>query len=296
MVVGILHFDRARSLYAPLSLLRYERVIMIRQMLATAKRIKRDPKSKSQSTVNDFWTILLLSSPGFFSSPEQEKSEMDWKRVVSQESKETAELTCIVYALKGVEKRWRDLNKHIAELLSEDFMNPTAYVEFLFDNDNFSRSKLYFWVIGCLNEFDLSIEDNIKQWKLFRQARVSPLLKRLRSRHAPKARARDAKSGEGSQRADSPDKMREMELRQIQALDKEAAEVRQSLEDLRSHFQTQLMRVQALRDGVSCVLIIPSLYSICPSPVYRAISTADNKMLHSYSMAVLYTRVDPRPN
>jgi hypothetical protein len=59
-------------------------------------------------------------------------------------------------------------------------MNPKDYVKLLFDDEIFSWSRLYFWVIGCLNEFDISIGDNIKQWKLFQQACVSPRLESLK--------------------------------------------------------------------------------------------------------------------
>jgi hypothetical protein len=58
-------------------------------------------------------------------------------------------------------------------------MDPEAYVKLLFDDGNFSRSRLYFWVIGCLNEFDISIE-HIKQCTLFREARVRQFLGKTR--------------------------------------------------------------------------------------------------------------------
>jgi hypothetical protein len=85
----------------------------------------------------------------------------------------TAEFASVVYALKVVEKRWRSLNEYIGGLLTEDFMDPTAFTKLLFDDEDFSRSKLYFWATGCLNEFEASIEDNILQWKLFRMARMA---------------------------------------------------------------------------------------------------------------------------
>lgn len=50
-------------------------------------------------------------------------------------------------------------------------MDPDAYVILFFDDDKVSRSRLYFWIIGCLNEFIISIEDNmiivIKNGKVF---------------------------------------------------------------------------------------------------------------------------------
>ncbi|KAI2636672.1 hypothetical protein GGS21DRAFT_489429 [Xylaria nigripes] len=42
----------------------------------------------------------------------------------------------------------------------------------LFDDENFSISRLYFRVIDCLNELIISIADNIKQRELYRQARL----------------------------------------------------------------------------------------------------------------------------
>jgi hypothetical protein len=67
-----------------------------------------------------------------------------------------------VYALRGAAKRWAELNQYIGGMLSEDFMDPKAYVRLLFDDETISQSRLYFWVIGCLNEFDISIEENME--------------------------------------------------------------------------------------------------------------------------------------
>ncbi|KAF7948502.1 uncharacterized protein EAE97_003913 [Botrytis byssoidea] len=98
--------------------------------------------------------------------------------IVVQKCMLTAELTSILYAMRLVVKRWEELYQHIEGLLHEDFMDPATYVELLFDDENFSQSRLYFWVTGCVNEFQISIEDNIKQWTLFREARVESYLGR----------------------------------------------------------------------------------------------------------------------
>lgn len=171
--------------------------------------------------------MLVLTPSGFFLIPStQENSERDWKIVESRTSQQIAELSCIVYALRKVEHQWRQFNEYIGSLLVEDFMHPEAYTKLLFDDETFSQSRLYFWIIGCLNEFDASIKDNIKQWKLFRQARIRFLLN-----PSDKSPARD-------------------ELNRVQELDKEAEEIRQSLEDLQTQFQAKLVTVQALRDGL----------------------------------------------
>jgi hypothetical protein len=202
-------------------------------MLATAS----GTESKSQLTANDrYWTTLLLSPSGFFERLEEK--QQDWKMVASQKSKQTAELACVLYALKEVETRWRNLNKYIAGLLTEDFMDPKDYIKRLFDDDNLTQSKLYFWIIGCLNEFVASIKDNIEQWKLFRAARVTPFRK-LELRRQPRDLAHTTLDWRGT------------ELQQLQELDEKAEEVHQSLQDLQLQFESQLKKVEALRNGVS---------------------------------------------
>jgi hypothetical protein len=168
--------------------------------------------------------MLILSSSGFFSSPTGAEADRDWKLVMGQRSQQTAEFSIILYALRKVEERWRQFNEYIGSLLVEDFMDPEAYTELLFDNETFSRSKLYFWAIGCLNEFTISIEDNIKQVKFFRKARIP---------YSPNSPAMLSLPEE------------------LQTFDDEARKIGQSLEDLKAQFEAKLVTIQTLRDGVS---------------------------------------------
>lgn len=157
--------------------------------------------------------------------------DIKWKSVLSKKDLLIAEAIIIVVAIKKVEDRWRDLNEYIGSLLVEDFMDPKSYAMLLFDDETFSRSRLYFWIIGCLNEFNISIEDNIKQWKLFRQARIDPELEKLED-------------------LDIEEKHRD-KLKKLQNLYMLGEEIRQGLEDVQSQFQAKLATVQNLRDGVS---------------------------------------------
>lgn len=184
-------------------------------------------------TVHVDWTVLVLSSSNFFKQPAQNDVDTDWKSVLSEESLLNAQTVIIVDAISKVENRWRDLIEYIGGLLVEDFMDPKSYGMLLFDDETFSRSRLYFWVIGCLNEFDISIEDNIKQWKLFRQARIDPRLELLQ----------DLLEGGDIEVSN--------ELAKLENLRTRGEEVRQGLEDLQAQFRTKLVTVQTLRDGVS---------------------------------------------
>jgi len=71
-----------------------------------------------------------------------------------------SELYCI---LEQVIDRWTALDEYLNQLLVEYFMDPKQYSKLLFDDENLTRSRKYFQAIGCLNEFDTSISDNMKQ-------------------------------------------------------------------------------------------------------------------------------------
>ncbi|KAL6890714.1 hypothetical protein GGI43DRAFT_216127 [Trichoderma evansii] len=202
---------------------------------------KSDSQSTdSQSTTQGHWTVLILSPSNFFIQPE--KMDTDWSVVVHETSLLIAEATIIVDAIRKVEDRWRQLNGYIGSLLIEDFMDPKSYTMLLFDDETFSRSRLYFWITGCLNEFDTSIEDNIKQWKFFRQARIDLQFDLLRSRLEI--------FGDELITPYHDIEAIQQELNNLRTLDDRGEKVRQQLEELQSQFRAKLATVQTLRDGL----------------------------------------------
>lgn len=230
-------------------------------MLATAKALTKVLESEKRSHADDlapYWTMLVLSPSGFFEKPPEPKPEpttdvwekaitleTDWKTIRSQPIKIAAEVACIVYALKEVVKRWTNLNEYISKLLMEDVMDPEVYVQLLFDDETFSRSRLYFWVIGCLNEFEVSITDNIKQWELYRLARVIPALA-SNNANLSVDNSQVLPLSSGSQLDQNIDS-----ANGLVSLDKEAEELRESLEYMRGEFRNKLRTVEILRSGVS---------------------------------------------
>lgn len=245
-------------------------------MLATAKALTRVLESEKRSHADDlapYWTMLVLSPSGFFEKPREPKPESttdvwekaialdtDWKIVRSQPIKIAAEVACIVYALKEVVKRWTNLNEYISKLLMEDVMDPEVYVQLLFDDETFSRSRLYFWVIGCLNEFDVSIADNIKQWELYRLARVIPALATNNANLSvgnPQALPLPSNS-HFDQKMDSANG--------LVSLDIEAEELRETLEYLREEFRNKLRTVEILRSGVSHIFSAFDATGACRFP------------------------------
>ncbi|KAF7937244.1 uncharacterized protein EAE98_001558 [Botrytis deweyae] len=195
----------------------------------TKSESRKDPQEEESELC---WTFLLLSPSDFFESHEfkqyfsSHSSNAGMRDIAIQRCMLTAELTSILYAMRLVVKRWDELYQHIEGLLHEDFMDPATYVELLFDDENFSQSRLYFWVIGCVNEFQISIEDNVKQWTLFREARVESYLER----------------NHGDLSRDS--------LMKIQNLAKKIDVEVESLINWQSQFKHQQETAQAFRDGL----------------------------------------------
>ncbi|KAF7949160.1 hypothetical protein EAE96_008328 [Botrytis aclada] len=195
------------------------------------------------------WDFLLLTPSGFFFHTDVDIEDTDdfndihlrlLRDIAMQKCMPTAELTSILYAMRLVLKQWEGLYQHIEGLLHEDFMDPATYVELLFDDENFSQSRLYFWVIGCVNEFQISIEDNIKQWTLFREARVTSYFER--------------NQGDVSRYNDSSsayfDDLRENSQKEIKNLVKEIDVQVESLINCQSQFKHQQETAQAFRDGL----------------------------------------------
>lgn len=73
--------------------------------------------------------------------------------------------------------RWNEISNYLNELLLEDstFLEGDKYVELLFEDATYSRSRKYFWVLGCLNEFENSLKSTAKQWKAFEEHYIKPL-------------------------------------------------------------------------------------------------------------------------
>ena len=134
-----------------------------------------------------------------------------------------AELNLIAQGLHKISERWTEFHAFFDFTLdgSDALMDPSEHDNLLFDDGAFSRSRRYFWAIDCLTEFDLSISDNINQWKLFKQARVLPLL----DAHA----------------------LPELDYRQFQQAEMQC----RTLHVQRDNFRHKLASTKALRDAVS---------------------------------------------
>ncbi|RHZ49632.1 hypothetical protein CDV55_102505 [Aspergillus turcosus] len=167
-------------------------------ILTTARDMSNMSESKPERTETAYWTILLLTPSDFFARPLYPSRDIDWAEVGKHCYGRTAEMACIVSGLRQAVERWTDLHEYIDRLPSEgDFMDPQNYARLLFDDNMDERSRRYFWIIRCLDEFNRSIEDNMKQWKLYQAARA-PRSQFKDSKKKPKPEALLLKASLGS--------------------------------------------------------------------------------------------------
>jgi hypothetical protein len=65
---------------------------------------------------------------------------------------------------------WGTLVDHIDELLGtgKEIFDIEAHDNLIFDDDLYTRSRLYFWVINCTNNAENMIQGIVQTWKKFR--------------------------------------------------------------------------------------------------------------------------------
>lgn len=143
-------------------------------------------------------------------------------------------------------------------------MHPKQFVKLLFDEENFTRSRKYFWAIGCLNEFELMTSDNIKQLDLYFAARIKPSLddKNL-------ADWLDAVSLRKDPKLSSLENVT-TKLGAFKELVRKVENQGGSLVSLRSQFRNKLETVKSLRDGVGILFLsIPIIFTLPPKALLR---------------------------
>ncbi|PQE18890.1 26S protease regulatory subunit like protein [Rutstroemia sp. NJR-2017a BVV2] len=189
-------------------------------------------KSTSHDPLEPFYTVVLLT-PETFHVGDKSKCLFEVTAIES-------ELWCIKSGLLNVVEKWTELSRYFAELLADDFLNLNEYVKLLFDDENFTRSRKYFWAIGCLTEFTNVLADNIKQWDLYYEARIQVLLEldNIEEKLAA-ASLYPPYAGEGEER-----------LVNFKKSIRECQNHRETLVGLREDFQRKLDSANALRDGL----------------------------------------------
>lgn len=96
-------------------------------------------------------------------------------------SLQAALLNLIVSVLGRVSQDWAELVDELSTFLGHDdtFLHPEQHDRLLWDDEEYSRSKKYFWCLSTLQPFETNIGKNRKYWFGFRDALYLPLLEAL---------------------------------------------------------------------------------------------------------------------
>jgi hypothetical protein len=120
-----------------------------------------------------YWSILVLTPPHFNTFREssrdrrQDQSSMD--RPAIQFDGHLATLGLIFAALRDAANSWEAIADYLAGLANQRdaIFAPDLHDRLLFDDDAFSRSRVYFWAIDSLERFIPVIAANIREWEIF---------------------------------------------------------------------------------------------------------------------------------
>ena len=135
--------------------------------------------------------------------------------------------------LRGSLSGMRSLAEYIDHLLGtgDEIFDLDAHDRLMLDDDLFTRSKRYFWVINCINEADKNTMPNITVWPWYRDRFLVPFHQTLI----------EEQGQEGSS----------VSIRELDDAIERCDDVQRKLETIQRRLQGQRTRALALRDGVS---------------------------------------------
>ncbi|OAL49337.1 hypothetical protein IQ07DRAFT_644514 [Pyrenochaeta sp. DS3sAY3a] len=126
----------------------------------------------------DYWTILLLAPSSYLGDSERLRPSSSY----------TFLLDLIARGLENATDDWNPIVDHISSLLNYPILDPASHDELLYDDDAFTRSRMYFWAVNSLEVFIDQIKSAVEEWDHFWEASE----KKIRA-HASASRAREEK-------------------------------------------------------------------------------------------------------
>jgi hypothetical protein len=126
------------------------------------------------------------------------------------------------------------LTLYLDELLGtgDEIFDIEAHDNLIFDDDLYTRSRRYFWVINCINESEKGLGGDMQAWVTYRDGTLIPFGQEVRE----EIRTREAESRFN----------KEFDI----AIHK-CNEIQAQLEKVKEQFNEQRTKALALRDGVS---------------------------------------------
>ncbi|SPJ74961.1 uncharacterized protein FTOL_04692 [Fusarium torulosum] len=128
--------------------------------------------SHGRSTGESFWTILIMKPPWGKADPvypPKASLRNALPRGNVQYCSEDVMLDAIRRNVRRAAEDWSSVQVALSPIIDHGplFLDPNQHDNLLFDDDTFSRSRRYFWVVSCLESFQAVIDDAIEEWEKF---------------------------------------------------------------------------------------------------------------------------------
>ena len=128
----------------------------------------------------EYWTILILEPSSWHYNLENVLSAA----LANESSLQVALLVIIGYALGIAVVEWSKMAFYFDTLMGDHkfsqiestLLSPDKHDALLFDDESFSRSRKYFWVVDALSAFIDSLSDSVLTWERYREDHVAPFL------------------------------------------------------------------------------------------------------------------------
>lgn len=132
-----------------------------------------------------YWTIILLTPLGFY-----RRGLLKVPRVISDVEVSPLQINMVVLiedALGAARRAWRGLHQYVEELLGTgtEIFDPELHDSLLSDDELFSGSRKYFWLINSLQTFDNILRQNTEAWISYRAKFLHPLSRALQNESGP---------------------------------------------------------------------------------------------------------------
>lgn len=105
--------------------------------------------------------------------------------LAEESSMQVAMLVLVGYALRTAAAEWQQMASYFDTLVGENLLNqagstllsPEKHDLLLFEDESFSRSRKYFWIVEAATTFMEKITDSLYAWERYRAQEVDPYLR-----------------------------------------------------------------------------------------------------------------------
>lgn len=80
------------------------------------------------------------------------------------------EMTWVIFeVLEKFEFCWQQISDYLTSLIAENsnFLEGDEFLKLLFEDEPYTWSRTYFWILGCLRYFKNTLRDTKKHWEVF---------------------------------------------------------------------------------------------------------------------------------